>query len=234
MAGQLLLWGLYPNSFGAVRCRRPAKMERGTVAAPSLIDRISSCPAKSYHAKRLPRSGCVQIVLMSDRCLMKNRSLLKQGRRGFSPLHPNSIDFHGQLPAISLFHDLEQMGVGQQPFDLLRAGTLGGNQDLLGRVTVVNDYAGSLPRFNGGSASALCVSRPARRLLALWPVWSLSRPRRPFVIGVLQTMLLPPPSAPTATGWSDICRAGFAPAEEWRLLTAHRRITLRVAFGVER
>ena len=84
--------------------------------------------------------------------------------------------------------------------------------------------AGSLPRFNGGSASALCVSRPARRLLALWPVWSLSRPRRPFVIGVLQTMLLPPPSAPTATDWSDICRAGFAPAEEWHLLTAHVEI----------
>ena len=81
--------------------------------------------------------------------------------------------------------------------------------------------AGSLPRFNGGSASALCVSRPARRLLALWPVWLLSRPRRPFVIGVLQTMLLPPPSAPIATDWSDSCRAGFAPAEDWRLLTAH-------------
>ena len=39
--------------------------------------------------------------------------------------------------------------------------------------------AGSLPRFNGGSASAVRVSRPARRSLALWPVWSLSRPRRP-------------------------------------------------------
>ena len=37
-------------------------------------------------------------------------------------------------------------------------------------------------------------------------------------------MLLPPPSAPTATGWSDSCRAGFAPAEEWRLLTAHVKI----------
>ena len=84
--------------------------------------------------------------------------------------------------------------------------------------------AGSLPRFNGGSASALCVSRPARRLLALWPVGSLSRPRRPFVIGVLQTMLLPPPSAPIATAWSDSCRAGFAPAEDWRLLTAHVEI----------
>ena len=84
--------------------------------------------------------------------------------------------------------------------------------------------AGSLPRFNVGSASALCVSRPARRLLALWPVWLLSRPRRPFVIGVLQTMLLPPPSAPIATDWSDSCRAGFAPAEDWRLLTAHVEI----------
>ena len=39
--------------------------------------------------------------------------------------------------------------------------------------------AGSLPHFNGGSASAVRVSRPARRSLALWPVWSLSRPRRP-------------------------------------------------------
>ena len=34
-------------------------------------------------------------------------------------------------------------------------------------------------------------------------------------------MSLPPSSAPTATGWSDSCRAGFAPAEEWRLFTAH-------------
>ena len=30
-------------------------------------------------------------------------------------------------------------------------------------------------------------------------------------------MSLPPSSAPTATGWSDSCRAGFAPAGEWRL-----------------
>ena len=36
-------------------------------------------------------------------------------------------------------------------------------------------------------------------------------------VRVLQTMALPPSSAPTATGWSDSCRAGFAPAEEWRL-----------------
>ncbi len=40
---------------------------------------------------------------------------------------------------------------------------------------------------------------------------------------VLQSMSLPPSTAPIATGWSDSCRAGFAPAEEWRLCTAHRR-----------
>ena len=34
-------------------------------------------------------------------------------------------------------------------------------------------------------------------------------------------MSLPPSSAPTATGWSDSCRAGFAPAEGRRLRTAH-------------
>ena len=39
-------------------------------------------------------------------------------------------------------------------------------------------------------------------------------------------MSLPPPSAPTATGWSDSCRAGFAPAEDWRLLTAHTETSL--------
>ncbi len=74
--------------------------------------------------------------------------------------------------------------------------------------------AGSLPRVTSGSASASAVSGPARRSLALRPAWSLSRPGRPFVVGVLQPMSLPPSSAPTATGWSDSCRAGFAPAEE--------------------
>ena len=45
---------------------------------------------------------------------------------------------------------------------------------------------GSLPRFTAGSASALPVSRPAQRSLSLRPAWSLSHPRRPFCIGVLQ------------------------------------------------
>lgn len=39
-------------------------------------------------------------------------------------------------------------------------------------------------------------------------------------------MSLPPSSAPTATGWSDSCRAGFAPAEGWRL----SRRTLSVVY----
>ena len=43
------------------------------------------------------------------------------------------------------------------------------------------------------------------------------------VVGVLQAMSLPPSSAPPATGWNDSCRAGFAPAEEWRLRTAHHK-----------
>ena len=38
---------------------------------------------------------------------------------------------------------------------------------------------GSLPRYSGGSASALPVSRPARRSLALRPACSLSHPGRP-------------------------------------------------------
>ena len=42
-----------------------------------------------------------------------------------------------------------------------------------------------------------------RQLAWRTPVWSLSRPKRPFVTGVLQPMSLPPSSAPTATGWSD-------------------------------
>ena len=39
-------------------------------------------------------------------------------------------------------------------------------------------------------------------------------------------MSLPPSSAPTATGWSDSCRAGFAPAEEWRLARRTRSLSL--------
>ena len=46
-------------------------------------------------------------------------------------------------------------------------------------------------------------------------------PRATRYIAVLQAMSLPPSPAPIATGWSDSCRAGFAPAGERRLSTAH-------------
>ncbi len=81
--------------------------------------------------------------------------------------------------------------------------------------------AASLPRYNGGSASAACFSRPARRLLAFSPAWSLNRLTRPFDARVLQSISLPPRTALAATNRSDSCCAGFAPARRKRLSTAH-------------
>ena len=46
-------------------------------------------------------------------------------------------------------------------------------------------------------------------------------PTAALLVGVLQTISLPPSPALAATGWSDSFRAGFAPAEEWSLYTAH-------------
>ena len=82
--------------------------------------------------------------------------------------------------------------------------------------------SGSLPRYCGGSASAWQVSRPARRSLRAAARIVAKPPLAALYIGVLQTKSLPPSPAPIATGWSDSCRAGFAPAEEWRLCTADR------------
>ncbi len=78
---------------------------------------------------------------------------------------------------------------------------------------------GSLPRIVGGSASATCFSRPARRSLALRPAWSLSRPRRPFSIGVLQAMSLPPSPAPIASGWNDSWPGGIC--TRWEIAPFH-------------
>jgi len=118
-----------------------------------------------------------------------------------------------------------------RPFPSSMHGAANTPAEAVGACVARFPTAGSLPRMIGGSASAALVSRPARRSLALRPAWSLSRPWRPFFIGVLQPTSLPPSSAPTATGWSDSCRAGFAPAEEWRLRTAHdqRQLILPVA-----
>ena len=53
-------------------------------------------------------------------------------------------------------------------------------------------------------------------------------PKAALLFGVLRTRSLPPSPAPTATGWSDSCRAGVAPAEEWRLSTAHGKVGLTI------
>ena len=66
-------------------------------------------------------------------------------------------------------------------------------------------------RFEACSA----FTRVAARMVA-------EPPRAARYTEVLQSKSLPPSTAPSATGWSDICRAGFAPAEGRRLSTAHR------------
>ena len=84
--------------------------------------------------------------------------------------------------------------------------------------------SGSLPHYSGGSASASPVSSPARRSLRVAAHMVAKPPRVARCIGVLQSKSLPPSTAPIATGWSDSCRAGFAPAEGQHLSTAHRII----------
>ena len=74
-----------------------------------------------------------------------------------------------------------------------------------------------ITRFEACSA----FTKVAARMLAEPPMAAL-------LIGVLQTRSLPPSPAPTATGWSDSCRAGFAPAEGRRLRTAHGKVGLVV------
>ena len=68
---------------------------------------------------------------------------------------------------------------------------------------------GGLPLMTGGSASALTVSRPARRSLAFRPAWSLNRPRRPFSpkcfspCRYLHEPLWPLPAEATVAGWDS-------------------------------
>jgi hypothetical protein len=80
---------------------------------------------------------------------------------------------------------------------------------------------GGLPPNSAESASASPFSRPARRSLALRPACSPSHPAVTLYIrGSVE--FVASPDAPIATGWSDSCRAGFTPAGDVRLFTAHR------------
>ena len=83
-------------------------------------------------------------------------------------------------------------------------------------------HDGGLPRFDGGSASASGVSRPARRSLAFRPACSPNCPRQSFTSKCFSGFVTSS-TAPIATGWSDPCRAGIAPAENRRLFTAHAK-----------
>ncbi len=77
-------------------------------------------------------------------------------------------------------------------------------------------------RITDGSASAFPFSRPTRRSLTLRPAYSSSH-QVALCTGELSSRLTPWAAAPITTGWSDICRAGFAPAERPCLCTAHGR-----------
>ena len=81
----------------------------------------------------------------------------------------------------------------------------GGNRPV--RPSLSSQPVGGLPPITGGSASALTVSRPARRSLAFRPAWSLSRPRRPFspeCFSPCRYLHEPPwplPAGATVAGW---------------------------------
>jgi len=76
-----------------------------------------------------------------------------------------------------------------------------------------------LPHYVAGSASALHFSRPAQRSLVLRPACSPNPIRTLYTGGF--SRFVASTTAPIATGWSESCRAGFAPAEKQHLCTAH-------------
>jgi hypothetical protein len=76
-----------------------------------------------------------------------------------------------------------------------------------------------LPRVSGGSAPTSNVSRPAQRSLTLRPACSRDRLAVLCIDGFGD--IITSIAAPIATGWSESCRAGLAPAEKRHLCTAH-------------
>ena len=78
-----------------------------------------------------------------------------------------------------------------------------------------------LPLTQGGSAPALPVSRPARRSLHAPACMVAELLNAALLSGVLQSMSLPPRTAPAATSRKDSCWVGFAPTRKTRLSTAH-------------
>ncbi len=83
-----------------------------------------------------------------------------------------------------------------------------------------------LPLTQGGSAPALPVSRPARRSLHAPACMVAELLNAALLSGVLQSMSLPPRTAPAATSRKDSCWVGFAPTRKTRLSTAHLGLEL--------
>ena len=81
---------------------------------------------------------------------------------------------------------------------------------------------GSLPRDTVGSASALPVSRPAQRSLALRPAWSPGRPRQPVPSECFRPCRYLHRPLRLLPAGATVSRAGFAPARGRCLSTAHR------------
>ena len=83
------------------------------------------------------------------------------------------------VEAATLAHD-GSPPITQTTFPTCRAHYPGGSSGCMCRLL---PRSCSLPQLAGGSASALSLSRPAQALLALRPIGSLSRPRRPLSRG---------------------------------------------------
>jgi len=79
---------------------------------------------------------------------------------------------------------------------------------------------GGLPRYSGGSAPTLPVSRPAQRSLTLRPACSLTPQGSLFLRCFSPIRYLLEPSQVLPAG-ATLCRAGFAPARINKPFTAH-------------
>ena len=101
----------------------------------------------------------------------------------------------------------------------------GGNRPVLASLS--SQPVGGLPLITVGSASASCVSGPARRSLAFRPAWSLSRPGRPFspeCFNPCRYLHEPPwplPAEATVAGWDSHPQGKRAFPRRTVILTLH-------------
>ena len=71
---------------------------------------------------------------------------------------------------------------------------------------------GVLSEADGGTISAVARFEACSTFTRVAAHMVAKPPRAARCTGALQSKSLPPSTAPIATGWSDSCRAGFAPA----------------------